>query len=181
MRLVVLIGRHCAPRSVDDSRSTSGAFVDCSGFRCTAQCLSSLQLGSDRRSGCRARSSVRRRTILPLRCRSRSRFVPWNVADQDPPGPPRTPVRCSWWIQLVVATPACWSDRRCSSRASAGVRQERVLRGRWLRALATAWISSALHRERSVPLGKYWRSSPLDAPMFVKLRPVRCSHGRRTP
>jgi len=43
-------------------------------------------------------------------------------------------------IQLVVATPACWSDRRCSSRASAGVRQERFLRGRWLRALATAWI-----------------------------------------
>jgi hypothetical protein len=28
-----------------------------------------------------------------------------------------------------VATPACWRDRRCSSKASAGVRQERVLWG----------------------------------------------------
>jgi hypothetical protein len=31
------------------------------------------------------------------------------------------------------------------------------------------------------PLGRYWRSSRLDTPMFVKLRPVRRSHGRRTP
>src|SRR3954453_11783739 len=36
-----------------------------------------------------------------------------------------------------------------------------VLRGRLLRAVATASRSSAAHRDRSVPLGKYWRSSPL--------------------
>ena len=50
---------------------------------------------------------------------------------------------------------------RCSSRASAGVFQPRVLRGRLLSAAATAARSSALQRARSVPLGKYWRSSPL--------------------
>ena len=35
--------------------------------------------------------------------------------------------------QAVVATVPCWMDRRCSSRASAGVRQARVLRGRVFR------------------------------------------------
>ncbi len=64
-------------------------------------------------------------------------------------------------IQSVVATPVCCSERRCSSRASAGVCQLRVLRGRVLRVWATASISSAVQRDRSVPLGKYWRSSPL--------------------
>ncbi|GAB3814813.1 hypothetical protein GCM10027605_60910 [Micromonospora zhanjiangensis] len=33
-------------------------------------------------------------------------------------------------IQPVVATPGCWSDRRCSSRTSAGGFQPRVFRGR---------------------------------------------------
>ena len=56
----------------------------------------------------------------------------------------------------------------CSSRASAGVFQPSVLRGLPFSAAATAPISSALHRERSVPFGKYWRSRPLDAPMCVK-------------
>jgi len=46
--------------------------------------------------------------------------------------------------------------------------QPRVLRGRLLSVLATASISSVVQRDKSVPLGKYWRSSPLDAPMFVK-------------
>ncbi len=36
-------------------------------------------------------------------------------------------------IQPVVATPGCCRDRRCSSRASAGVFQPRVFRGRVLR------------------------------------------------
>ena len=43
----------------------------------------------------------------------------------------------------------------------AGVFQSSVLRGRELRAAATAAISSALCMLRSVPLGKYCRSSPL--------------------
>ena len=59
----------------------------------------------------------------------------------------------------------CPLDRKplhisCSSKTSAGVLQPRVLRGRLLIARATACRSSADHRERSVPLGKYWRSSP---------------------
>ena len=37
-------------------------------------------------------------------------------------------------VQSVDATPACWSERRCSSRASAGVFQPRVLRGLLLSA-----------------------------------------------
>ena len=42
-----------------------------------------------------------------------------------------------------------------------GVFQPRTFRGRLLSVAATASISAAVHRERSVPLGKYWRSSPL--------------------
>ena len=64
-------------------------------------------------------------------------------------------------IQSVVATLSCWAECRSSSRASAGVRHLRVLRGRVLRARATASRSSRLCRARSVPLGKYWRSRPL--------------------
>jgi HTH-like domain/Integrase core domain len=63
--------------------------------------------------------------------------------------------------QPIVATPPCWADCRYSSRASAGVFQPRVLRGLLLSVSATASISSAFQRDRSVPLGKYWRSSPL--------------------
>src|SRR4051812_24156633 len=44
---------------------------------------------------------------------------------------------------------------------SAGVLQPRVFRGLLLRAIATAAGSSALCALRSVPFGKYWRSSPL--------------------
>src|SRR5215469_4209393 len=47
------------------------------------------------------------------------------------------------------------------SSASAGVCQASVFRGLVLRAAATAAMSSALCMLRSVPLGKYWRSSPL--------------------
>jgi hypothetical protein len=48
-----------------------------------------------------------------------------------------------------------------SSSASAGVFQPNVFLGRALRAAATAAISAALWVLRSVPFGKYWRSSPL--------------------
>ena len=57
-------------------------------------------------------------------------------------------------IQPVVVTPGCCKERRCSLRASAGVFHPRVLRGRELMVAATAWISSAVHRDRSVRLGK---------------------------
>ena len=58
-------------------------------------------------------------------------------------------------IQPVEATPACWRERRCSSKASAGVRQSRILRGRELISAATALRSLLLHLDRSVPFGKY--------------------------
>ncbi|GFM20250.1 transposition helper protein [Mycobacterium sp. PO1] len=63
--------------------------------------------------------------------------------------------------QPVLATPGYWRERSCSSNTSAGVFQSRLLRGRLFSARATASRSSADHRERSVPFGKYWRSSPL--------------------
>jgi hypothetical protein len=63
--------------------------------------------------------------------------------------------------QGVVATLLRWINSSCSFRASAGVFQPRVLRGRLLRAAATAARSLGLCLLRSVPLGKYWRSSPL--------------------
>jgi transposase InsO family protein len=50
---------------------------------------------------------------------------------------------------------------RHRSRASAGVTQSRVFRGRALRVAAMAASVSALCTLRSVPFGKYWRSSPL--------------------
>jgi hypothetical protein len=53
------------------------------------------------------------------------------------------------------------ADTNNWSSASAGVFQASVFRGRALSTAATAAISSALCRLRSVPLGKYWRSSPL--------------------
>ncbi len=58
-------------------------------------------------------------------------------------------------VQPVVATPASSKDRSCSSKTSAGVLQPRVLRGRLFRVWATASRSSAVQRDRSVPLGKY--------------------------
>src|SRR4051812_2887053 len=45
--------------------------------------------------------------------------------------------------------------------AYVGFLQPRVFRGLLLRAIATAARSSALCTLRSVPFGKYWRSSPL--------------------
>jgi hypothetical protein len=45
----------------------------------------------------------------------------------------------------------------------------RVLRGRSLSSAATFNSRWGEWTDRSVPLGKYWRSRPLDAPMFVNL------------
>src|SRR5215469_16647382 len=58
----------------------------------------------------------------------------------------------------VVNEPAGWSSL---ARRWAGVSQPRVLRGRPLSSAATASRSSRECTDRSVPLGKYWRSRPL--------------------
>jgi hypothetical protein len=73
------------------------------------------------------------------------------------------------WIPVIVATPVCQLGSSKARRRSAGVSQPRLLRGRALSSAATCWSSSGVCLERSVPLGKYCRSSPLDAPMFVNL------------
>jgi hypothetical protein len=52
-------------------------------------------------------------------------------------------------------------ERRCSSKASAGVLHPRILRGLPLSAAATASTSSVFQRDKSVPFGKYWRKRPL--------------------
>ena len=57
-------------------------------------------------------------------------------------------------VQPVVATVVS-ANRKCSSNASAGVLQPRVLRGLVLRASATASRASVLWALKSVPFGKY--------------------------
>ena len=76
-------------------------------------------------------------------------------------------------VQGVVATRPRWWESSSSLKASDGVLQPRVFRGRRLSVAATAAMSLALCLLRSVPLGKYWRSRPL-AFSFVP----RC-HGLR--
>jgi len=83
-------------------------------------------------------------------------------------------------IQAVVATTgdSGSNSRRCI--ACAGVMPPRVLRGRSLSSAATACSRSGECTDSSVPLGKYWRSNPFDAPMFVKRRRVRRGVGLRS-
>lgn len=54
-------------------------------------------------------------------------------------------------IQGVDATPGCWSERNCSSNASAGVFQPRTLRGLVLRACATAATEDVEHGRQIDP------------------------------
>jgi hypothetical protein len=78
------------------------------------------------------------------------------------------------WAQPIVATPACWRDSSCSLRASAGVFQRSVFRGLLLSAAATASISRAFQRDRSVSTGcapAGGRSPDRRAP--VRPRPAR--------
>ena len=63
--------------------------------------------------------------------------------------------------QPVVATRCFFVERNTFVRASAGVCHSRLLRGLLLSARATASRSVTLCRLKSVPLGKYCRSSPL--------------------
>ncbi len=53
--------------------------------------------------------------------------------------------------------------------SSIGLAKANRLRGRSLSSVATQSRCSSLCWDRSVPFGKYCRSSPLDAPMFVNL------------
>ena len=76
-------------------------------------------------------------------------------------------------IQSVVATLDCWTDCKHLFKTSAGVTQPSVFRGLLFNVLATAWISCALHRERSVPFGRYCLRWP-----FVFSFVPRC-HGLR--
>jgi len=63
--------------------------------------------------------------------------------------------------------------------SSIGFLNANRFRGRSLSSWATQSRSSAEWIDRSLPLGKYWRSRPLDAPMFVKLRWRRAGVGLR--
>ena len=79
---------------------------------------------------------------------------------------PQPDARCSeststGRFQRVVATRPRGCESSSSLKASDGVLQPRVFRGRWLSVAATAATSLALCLLRSVPLGKYWRSRPL--------------------
>lgn len=73
-------------------------------------------------------------------------------------------------MQSIVGAPACWSERRCSAKASVGVRRLRTLRGRLFCVIAAASRSSVVHLVRSAPLGKYSRSSPFPF-SFMPRRP----------
>jgi putative transposase len=112
------------------------------------------------------------------------RIVGWRTAASMPTALPLDALDLALWtrargrIQGVVATPVSAlpaSDRSSSAMASAGVFQSRVLRGLELSASATAARSLARWAARSVPFGKYCRSRPFDAPMFVKRRLRRSS------
>ena len=63
--------------------------------------------------------------------------------------------------------------------ASAGVFQPRVLRGRLLSVAATASISSAFHRERSVPFGKYWRKQAVGVLVGARCQGL-CGSAKKT-
>jgi hypothetical protein len=62
--------------------------------------------------------------------------------------------------------------------SSIGFLKPRRLRGRSLSSVATHSRSIALWRDRSVPLGKYWRSSPLCS-RWYRVATVRAGHRNR--
>ena len=83
-------------------------------------------------------------------------------------------------IQPVVATASIVSCLSSRSRASAGVCQPNVFRGRVFSECATALNSSAPCWLRSVPLGKYWRSKPLVFSLLPLCHAARGFEGRRS-
>ena len=83
-----------------------------------------------------------------------------------PEGRPRDNARCplpgmSGGEAATFADQAAASWSRISASASAGVFQSRVLRGRPFSSSATAARCAGPYPASEVPLGKYWRSSPL--------------------
>jgi hypothetical protein len=111
--------------------------------------------GRVRSSHCGLGDSDAPHDSAPPRC-ARDGPCPASSDGCHSPSRSRLPVR----IQLVVATPReCDALRNCPS-ASAGVLQASVLRGLVLSASATAARASMLCGLRSVPFGKYCRSSP---------------------
>lgn len=84
---------------------------------------------------------------------------------------------CRWGIgriRLIDATPSSWTNFDCSENTSAGVFHLSTFLGRLFSVYATAATSSALQREKSVPLGKFWHSSP-----FVLSFVGRCKQMRK--
>ena len=63
-------------------------------------------------------------------------------------------------LLVLLAGQAAWLSRN-SAIASAGVFQPSVLRGRPFSSSATSASRCGVCPDRSLPLGKYWRSSPL--------------------
>ncbi len=133
----------------------SGVGAGCRSLRSTRRSPRRAPRGWLRFAGRAARAAWSTRRTPSSCCPRWRRPGPWIRASQLGAGGARRSRRCIDRIQPVDATPGWWSNRRCSSRASAGVRQPGVLRGRVFRAWATASISSADQRDRSVPLGKY--------------------------
>jgi hypothetical protein len=145
---------------VDGIRSRSGGLLGCNGFRCTVQCPSSRRLGSDRRSGCRVRSSVPRRMIPPSHYRSKSRFGPSNAVDQDPPGLSRTRTTCNCCPGRYRRSPRVRGARWGHSWSPPSGRKSRIAPN-WARR------SSASTRE-SMPPGTR-RFSRLTTPAHAQL------------
>jgi hypothetical protein len=84
-------------------------------------------------------------------------------------------------ILAVVATLVVNELVRVAYRGVGPVFASPVFCGVGLSWAATAARSLAVCADRSVPLGKYWRSNPFDAPMFVKSLLVRRRRGLRIP
>ena len=98
------------------------------GCRCTRRCTRRWRVR--RRLGWAMHSlSVRRRTIRQGRCPSTARSGPPTSGRRSRGRGRRTGSLCTGQVPGVDAAPVCWSDRRCLSRASAGVFHSSVLRG----------------------------------------------------
>jgi hypothetical protein len=110
---------------------------------------------------------------------TRPRGHPGHRRRPDPPLRRRVPRR----IRAIVATLLGMCS--CVEDVGRGAPAEYVFRGLLLRRWATSCSAMAEWMRRSVPLGKYWRSSPLvfsllprchDLPAWAKNTPRRRDH-----
>jgi hypothetical protein len=107
------------------------------------------------RAGRRAGRQPSLTSQAPARANATVEFDPSKQPHAHPPSLPRWPSR---------AEGSADSGGYCNRRgpiSSIGLATARRLRGRSLSSVATQSRSIALWTDRSVPLGKYWRSSPL--------------------